>query len=168
MNRPTENPFESPPESAQSPGPTRKKRRKPPQQRDYTVLALQLKIFGGLMILVGLLLTTAAWWLSAIAVIGLGVMVAGFGLAAFRPWAWFVAVALLVPLAIGSLVLIVVATIYYGKIGISLFFAPAYAAYVLWVLCSRGGRQRYQEIREAIARAKDNPDSIAGRLYRKR
>ena len=50
----------------------------------------------------------------------------------------------------------------------AIWIGPAYCANVVWVLVSKNGRARYRETGEAIASARSNPDSLAGRAYRGR
>lgn len=147
------------------------RRRRTPQARDFDAIALQLKFVGWLVTLLALPAILANPWglggLGSLGV-GLGFLVVGYGLGWYKIWAWYAGVVLMLPLTtavtLGALMMVGVGGIYI----LYLLLPPAFAAYVTWVLLSKGGRTRYRQTAEAIARAKANPDSIAGRLYRKR
>ena len=168
MDNDSPNPFESPAEAPPVRRPPSKPSRKGPQEREFSNLSLQLKAIGGLITLIGLLATIANWYWTPMLVIGVAICVFGWGLGVYKPWAWFGAVLLLLPLSLLILVLTGFLFLNQGAIGIPLLTAPIYLWYVLWVLLSKRGRDRYREMGEARLRARDNPDSIAGRLYRKR
>ena len=161
------NPFQSPSDSSSDGNMPPVKRRassKTPHAKDFTNLAMQFKFVGGAITLLGLLALCASWWFVTIVVSGVALIGLGYGMSAYKPWAWVVAVAILVPLSVLLVVATVAAMLSVGVRGLGVFMAPAYMWYVLWVLCSRNGRQRYRDTREAILRARANPDSIAGKL----
>ena len=96
----------------------------------------------------------------------LAMVIIGFGLGAYHRWAWYGAVVILLPMTI----VVSLAALFAAALNpIYLFVVclwPVFCAYVAWVLMSQGGRQRYFESCAATARAKQNPDSLAGRRFR--
>ena len=90
----------------------------------------------------------------------------GFGLGAYHRWAWYWAVVILLPMTI----VVSLASMFAAALDpIYLFVVclwPMFCAYVAWVLMSKGGRRRYFETCAATARAKQDPDSLAGRRFR--
>lgn len=90
----------------------------------------------------------------------------GFGLGAYHRWAWYGAVVILLPMTI----VVSLASMFAAALDpIYLFVVclwPIFCGYVAWVLMSQGGRRRYFETYAATARAKQDPDSLAGRRFR--
>ncbi|HWB13892.1 MAG TPA: hypothetical protein VG826_31990 [Pirellulales bacterium] len=140
-----------------------------PHARDFDVLAIILKFVGGCTTLTALLFLLAGGQIAAIALAaGILLVATGYGLAAYKTWAWYSAVAimpvLVVVFSIASLVEAATNRFWFYFVG----FPFAFSFYVAWVLFSKGGRARYRAAGEAIANAKANPDSVAGQLYRRR
>lgn len=163
---PKQMPSEGSPEAKKGPA-HRARGRAGPKIGDIHNLSVLLRVWGGLILLFGLLVTLGtAWGLVGVG-LGAACVVAGGGLARYRDWAWFFAVAFLVPvhLAISAVMLVfiglsgIVTAVSVG-IGIS-------GLYVAWVLLSRGGRERYRRNREALEAAMADPRSALGRAMRR-
>lgn len=161
-----ENPFESPAES----GPVRRRRRRPQraQALAFIQLAFQFKLLAVAMLLIGLLMLSQILWLGIVlCACGVIFFVTGYGISSYKAWGWYAAVILVVPLLAVTSVLGLLFGFFYGSIFaiLSLIFVPLYCYYIGWTLFSRSGRQRFDETVQAVATAKANPDSVAGRLY---
>ena len=122
---------------------------------------------SGVLLLGGLVTLATPWGLVVLAP-GIICLVVGIGLGRFRPWAWYGAIAILVPmnLVVGVAGLIVIG--WSGGVSVLTLIMVLSASYVLWVLLSRGGRQRYLQLAEAMAFADENPDTLTGRAFGKR
>lgn len=145
----------------------RESRRRGPKIGDIHNLSVLLRVWGILILLVGLLLVLGTPWGWAGVLLGAGCFATGGGLARYRDWAWYAAVAFLVPLhlviSLGMILLMGlsgIVTVTSAGIGISGF-------YVAWVLLSHGGRERYRRNREALEEARSNPRSALGKTLRR-
>lgn len=140
-----------------------------PHARDFDVLAIILKFVGGCLLLVALLILLAGARIAAIGV-GIGVLfvATGYGIAAYKTWAWYSAAVimpiLVVVFSITSFLEVATSKVWFYFEA----FPVAFTGYVAWVLFSKGGRARYRVAGEAILKAKANPDSVAGQLYQRR
>jgi hypothetical protein len=143
----------------------------------FIQLAFQFKFVGGILILFGLLLLrpftvfgTNIWLGGFLVITGAAFLVTGFGIGSYRSWGWFAGAVLVVPLLVVASILALLFAIFYGGVFaiVALVITPLYCYYIGWTLFSRAGRQRYQESVAAMASARDNPDSAAGRLYRRK
>ncbi|HET6883065.1 MAG TPA: hypothetical protein VFI31_23050 [Pirellulales bacterium] len=148
-----------------------------PQARDFDALALILKVVGVYTTFCSLLFLLAGapyaglshypYGWAALAM-GFFFVAAGYGLAAYQTWAWYAAALVMPVFVVGFSILSVI------EMATNMFwfyflpFPAVFTIYVLWVLFSKGGRARYRFAGEARRRAKSNPDSVAGRLYRRR
>jgi hypothetical protein len=123
---------------------------------DFLHVAMAMKACGFLLLLPGLL------FLFAVPLIGLALLalpvafiVIGFGLDAFKPWAWMAAVLLVVPLAVltacGAFAMIIRSE-GVSSLSLTAFAPPVIAGYIAWTLLSHSGRQRYRSVIEAKRR----------------
>ena len=139
-----------------------------PQAFEYGAVSLMLKLFGGLLLLPALLVMLVHPGYGLIGAIpGAAFLAVGWGLGAYRMWAWYGAVVTLLPISLAMTALVFWAGAS-GVIGLTTLTVPSVSLYVMWVLLSRGGRAHYRATSEAIARARANPASLAGRAYRRR
>jgi len=139
-----------------------------PQSSDFAVVSLMMKLFGGMFILPGLLVMFGSvGWGLIVAAPGTLLLVIGIGVGRYQPWAWYAAVVAMLPLSIViTLATLIAAGLTMNYIWMVVLW-PLFCAYVAWILLSNSGRQRYFETGDAIARARENPDSMAGRRYRR-
>lgn len=140
-----------------------------PHARDFDALALVLKIVGGPTVFVAsLLLLGRAWQGLVVMAVGSSLLAIAYGLNAFKMWAWYATVVVMPPIAVIFSIISLFEwrfnTLWFLYTGFPVFFC----GYVGWVLFSKGGRTRYRAACEARRRAKANPDSLAGRMYRRR
>ncbi len=164
-----ENPFQSP--TVSEPATVQPVRGRGARGHDFVQLAFQFKFFGGIALLFGLLLVRADWRIGGGLLLGGAAMVVtGYGIGAYKTWGWYAGAVLVVPMLVLATILGLLFGVVYGHIFglIALVVSPLYCYYIAWVLFSKAGRQRYEESVRAIASARANPDSVAGRLYRKR
>ena len=100
--------------------------------------------------------------------VGSSLLAIAYGLNAFKMWAWYAAVVVMPPIAVIFSIVSLVEwrfnTLWFLYTGFPVFFC----GYVGWVLFSKGGRTRYRAASDARRRAKANPDTVAGRIYRRR
>lgn len=139
-----------------------------PHARDFDSLALVLKIVGGAAILVApVLLVGRVWQGIVVLAVGSSLLAIAYGLNAFKMWAWYAAVIVMPPIAIIFSIISLFEwrfnTFWFLYTGFPVFFC----GYVGWVLFSKGGRTRNRAASDARRRAKANPESIAGRMYRR-
>ena len=163
-----ENPFQAPTVGEHAAPTVRRDRRA--KGRDFIQVAFQFKFFGGVFLLFGLLFVRV-WWLGgSLLLVGLALVVTGYGIGAYRPWGWYAGALLVLPLLAVATILALLFAVTYGGIFplVALIVVPIYCYYIGWTLLSRAGREGYAESTRAVAAAKANPDSIAGRLYRRR
>ena len=144
------------------------RRKRQPNAGDITNLALICKVLGVLILLPSALFAALDTLWAFIGVgIGLLFLVLGVGLRRFRPWAWYLGVVVLVPLyvagGVAGLILIGAGVVTVMSVAMLLS-----AFHVSWVLLSKGGRQRYVKIREALDRADAEPGTLVGRYYGKK
>jgi hypothetical protein len=176
MSTPESNPFESPEIDV---GPVvRGRAGKGPRAGDFGQLMLQLCVLGGGVALIGALLSLVFWkhhapiwilWVGMpIFVLGLLLVSTGRGLGAYKAWAWYLAVAVLVPLNLAVAAFFIYATILSGAVGFATLVAPAYAGYVLWTLLSKSGRESYWRSVAAVERTKADPNRVVRRRRRSR
>jgi hypothetical protein len=154
----------------------KKKVKRAVQATDIYNLALICKVLGVLLILFSLcfaLLSIKVGFVlvSLFGIIGVvvGVLffILGVGLNRYRMWAWYLGVAVLVPLNIigGVLGLIFLG---FGIISVVTISMVLSAFYVSWVLLSKGGRSRYKKMGENSRYAEENPDSRAAQILARR
>ena len=122
-----------------------------------------MKAFGGILLLPTLFLLLI-WPLVGLVflLVAVAFIAVGFGLDAFKPWAWTAAVLLAVPFSLlGALLAIAlnVLTINHvvAEVAWAAFVLPAAAAYIAWTLLSRSGRTRYRSVIEAKRRQAARP-----------
>ncbi len=176
MSTPEPNPFELS-ESDVEPV-ARSRVRKGPRAGDFGQLMLQLCVLGGGIAIIGALLSATFWknhapiwilWVGLpVFVFGVVLVSAGRGFGAYKAWAWYVAVAVLVPFNLAVAAFFIYVTILSGFVGFVAFIAPAYGGYVLWTLLSKTGRENYRRSVAAVERAKTDPNQAARRRYRSR
>jgi hypothetical protein len=168
MSTPEPNPLEFIAEEA--PSVARKVPPTGPQAKDFSALMTQLCMLGVIITLPALLLTLACWPVGIpMLLAGLSLIGTGRGLGAYKVWAWYAAVAILVPLNLGLAALCVAAIYSEGTVvGLTLLIGPIYAGYVLWVLLSPSGRQRYWHNAAAAARVEASRNPTVRKRYRKR
>jgi uncharacterized membrane protein YdjX (TVP38/TMEM64 family) len=165
----TENPYQPPVVSVSSKRRAGRGRRA--QAMAFIQLAFQFKFLGVILLLFGLLWTGWVLWLGIVlAAGGVAFLLSGYAIGSYKSWGWYAGVALVIPLLVMATVLALLFALAYGGIFAiaALLMTPLYCYYIVWTLFSRSGRQRYDESVRAMAAAKANPESIAGRLYRKR
>ena len=155
------------------------------QTREYANLSLQLKIFAWMLYFFAMLFLVFGATNARLGIffIGTGIVLAGsvlhlvgWGLGSYKPWAWYAAVIVLVPLSLllaimmflyGRFLFVQASTWVHAVLGVSMLSAGLiYFPYVLWILLSRGGKKRYQDTCDAMKRIKERPDSPASRFYR--
>ena len=137
----------------------------------FIQLAFQFKLLGGAMFLFGLLIVFGNHWIGgSLLAAGTAFLVTGYGISSYKPWGWYAGAILVLPLLILSIVLAGLFGIVRGHFALIavLVILPPYCYYTAWTLFSKGGRQRYAETVAAIQSAKENPDSMAGRMWRRR
>ena len=176
MSTPEPNPFEFP--EADVEPVVRSRARSGPRAGDFGQLMLQLCVLGGGIAIIGLLLSVAFWkhqapiwivWVDLpIFILGLVLLSAGRGVGAYKAWAWYVAVAVLVPLNLAVAAFFIYAMTLSGVLGFTTIIAPAYAGFVLWTLLSKSGRENYWRSVAAVERAKTDPNRVVRRRYRSR
>lgn len=140
-----------------------------PHARDFDSLALVLKMVGWAAIIIAPVLLAGRVWQGIVALaVGLSLLAIAYGLNAFKMWAWYAAAIVMPPIALIFSIVSIVGwrfnTFWFLYPGFPIFLC----GYVGWVLFSKGGRTRYRAACEARRRAKANPDSLAGRMYRRR
>jgi hypothetical protein len=158
------------PDSVQIDLSRRGSRARTPQSREFQLLSIMMTGCGGLVTLVAIPLVLFSGsrlpgWIMLL--IGVSYLVTGFGFSGYHRWAWYFSVLLVLPASLLislAAVALMLRAVYQGRI-VSIF-APLMALFVFyvgWVLLSKGGRARYYETVEAIQRARNDPDSLAGR-----
>jgi hypothetical protein len=151
---------------------------KGPRSSDFGQLMLQLCCLGGAVALTGALVSVALWQQHKVTLVfGVGLPVfmlgillvfTGRGLGTYKAWAWYSAVALLVPFNLALAALCLWFSIMAGVMGFATLMAPAYCGYVLWTLLSTSGRENYRRNVAAVKRAKTDPNRVVRRRYRSR
>ncbi|MBM4036645.1 MAG: hypothetical protein FJ291_33330 [Planctomycetes bacterium] len=131
-----------------------KARRKAPVGGDFRDVATLSRMLGALIVLLGALVALTDWVGGVGVACGVLLWVLGYGLRRFRMWAWYLGVAVLMPICGlgGTVGQVLVVTGAARILGVALV---ASASYVGWVLLSKGGRKRYREIRELMGKARD-------------
>ena len=80
---------------------------------------------------------------------------------AFKLWGWYAAVLIVLPLMILFAVLTTLFAIANGAVYWGGLALPLLSAWMMWVLFSKSGRDRYRLMAESIARRKSRPKFVA-------
>lgn len=134
---------------------------------DYINLSMFLKFWGGLIAVIGILVTMLTLWGITVIVAGVGTIVVGIGLGKYRPWAWWGAVIILIPYNIIGCAVATILTGFEMRISVGAGLTLISLFYVSWVLLSKGGRKRYRQLAVASKQIDQKPNSIAARFRRK-